>query len=89
LEQMQVFKELILVGYLGQLPSLEAQLVDAISRDEDITEIKREYQEILRFKKYIDFLKQGEKSEFYQQMFVKANDSGLTSEDAELIRRSK
>jgi len=77
------------VGFLGRLQPLEARLVDAIGRDEDITELKKEYHEVLRFKEYLDFLKQGEKSEFYQQMFDKANNVGLTSEDAALIRRNQ
>lgn len=75
------------MGYLGRLEPLASRLVDAIGRDEDITEIKREYQEILRFKEYIDFLREGEKSEYYKNLFDKANNVGLSEEDISELRR--
>jgi hypothetical protein len=75
-------------GYLGKLEPLKDRLVDAIGRDEDIEELKREYQEILRFKQYVDFLRQGEKSEFWKRMYTKSHASGLTSDDAIAIRRN-
>ena len=75
------------MGYLGRLEPLESRLVDAIGRDEDITEIKREYQEILRFKQYVDFLREGEKSAFYKDLFEKAHSKGLSSDDIANLRR--
>lgn len=89
LEEMQVFKELILEGYLGRLTPLKDQLLDAIARDEDITELKREYQERIRFQQYVDFLRDGKKSKYWQEMYAKSNANGLTDEDIDNIRRSQ
>jgi uncharacterized membrane protein len=73
---------------LGRLPKIEKRLLDAISRDEDITELKNEYRSINEFGKYVEFLEKGQKAQFYLEMYDKQINGTLTTEDIEKIRRA-
>jgi hypothetical protein len=66
---------------------LESQLLDGLSKDEDISEIKKEYQERLRFKQYIDFLKEGEKSDWWLKKFEQQEKGQLTDSDIAEINK--
>lgn len=71
---------------MGKLEPLKAQLLDAISRDEDITELKREYQEISRFGEYVKFLRDGKKSAWWKEMYKKSEVGPLSEGDISNIR---
>lgn len=74
-------------GYLGSLPQTESRLLEGIARDEDVSEIKKEYQEKLRFKQYIDFLREGEKSDWWLSKFEEQERGGLSPEAANEVNK--
>jgi hypothetical protein len=87
LKENPLFQKLILQGYLDKLSKIEELILIGVSRDEDITDLKKDYQERVRFKEYLSFLESGENSWFYKEMHRRAQEGGLTDEDIAQIHQ--
>ena len=82
LKQNPLFQKLFLNNYLGsRYDKLKALLIQSVGRDEDADDIKREFQELHRFKEYLHFLEAGEKSWYYKELYRKARAGTITDEE--------
>jgi hypothetical protein len=87
LKESPLFQKLILQGYLGKQSLLEEQILEGIARDDDIGELKKQYQERRRFSQYLENLESGENSEYYKVLFEKLSDPNLSDQDASDIQQ--
>ena len=82
LRDNQAFKDLFLQGYLGSRYSkLGDAILTAVGRGEDCDEAIQEFRALHKFKEYLSFLEQGEKSWLYQDLYTKMEAGTLAAEE--------
>jgi hypothetical protein len=72
---------LILLGYLARYSSLGEDILTSLGRGEDCDEQIQTFRELHRFKEYLVYLEQGDRSWLYKDLFAKMENGTLDAEE--------
>lgn len=82
LKQNPSFKKLFLDHYLGnRYNKLGQSILESLGRGEDCDDQIQTFREIHRFKEYLRYLEQGERSWLWKELYRKAEEGTLRDED--------